>query len=162
MVDEEAADPPANAYDVDAPLLALEWKNVTVKAVLVGVTSASKYDGQVFPVLDERLPHRRGVRVAFPPAEKILPRMGLGGKAAKVAKVDDEVNDGVIVPDHGAAVMSNMTNGIDPSGKPRTKHCHICNKAFHKTNYLKRHVLSHSTVKPHKCNICGWGECLLL
>ena len=54
--------------------------------------------------------------------------------------------------------MSNG-NAAPPSGGQKMKRCPICNAGFNKGTYLKRHIASHSQNKPHKCDICGWGEC---
>ena len=35
----------------------------------------------------------------------------------------------------------------------KVQNCPICNKSFTKTSYLKRHIASHSNIKPFKCEI---------
>lgn len=46
--------------------------------------------------------------------------------------------------------------GLENSDGPNK--CHLCGKGFNKATYLKRHILSHSSVKPYKCDICNWGK----
>ena len=53
------------------------------------------------------------------------------------------------------------TNGSTTGVEKPVQNCPICKKSFSKAAYLKRHVLSHSTVKPYKCDVCNWGELLV-
>ena len=54
------------------------------------------------------------------------------------------------------------TNGSTTGVEKPVQNCPICKKSFSKAAYLKRHVLSHSTVKPYKCDVCNWGELFVL
>ena len=54
--------------------------------------------------------------------------------------------------------VSNGEGSNNNSETPDGPHkCHLCGKGFNKATYLKRHILSHSSVKPYKCDICNWG-----
>ncbi len=35
--------------------------------------------------------------------------------------------------------------------------CPVCGKQFHRSDYLKLHLFSHTTERPFACNICGKG-----
>ena len=55
-----------------------------------------------------------------------------------------------------ASTGEGVKHGSDNTEGPNK--CPICGKGFNKPTYLKRHILSHSSVKPYKCDICNWGE----
>lgn len=132
---------------------------------------------QVYPKLDDRLPHRGIVKV----------RKSVTGSAAAMAQMQ-AMRRKIPVPPKlpqspspGKPVAATATPRAAPSVSPATqvsppppktsngnatvpapggqklKRCPICNAGFNKGTYLKRHIASHSQNKPHKCDICGWG-----
>ncbi|XP_026482903.1 zinc finger protein 366-like [Ctenocephalides felis] len=50
---------------------------------------------------------------------------------------------------------SNMKSHMLMHSGVRPHECNICKKTFTKSNNLKRHMLLHSRVLTHKCNICN-------
>ena len=84
-------------------------------------------------------------------------------------QTEDEVADFQVYPNweeklpYAKSARKLIPNSMHPtkstqasSGLP-LRSCHICGRSFHKMTYLKRHIQSHSSVKPFKCKICGWG-----
>ncbi len=169
----------------DPPLISLPWQNIRVSATVVGVANGG-VECELYPRLDERLPHRKGVRAALQINPKVVgkgkakaaagaaaaalrphPGGALHGlsQASRAALNKSRVVAGGVRHQHqqkAAAVTSalvgghrrvNLGNGVDKSMQ-----CPICRKGFTKTTYLKRHIQAHSGVRPHKCEICGWGE----
>lgn len=64
--------------------------------------------------------------------------------------------------DSGISVWDGSTEDyIPPQKKKSTKErqyiCHICDKQFHGTTDLKRHLLIHSDERPHICTECNKG-----
>lgn len=139
------------------------------------INSLCRY--QVYPKLDDRLPHRGIVKV----------RKSVTGSAAAMAQMQ-AMRRKIPVPPKlpqspspGKTVAATATPRAAPSVSPATqvsppppktsngnatvpapggqklKRCPICNAGFNKGTYLKRHIASHSQNKPHKCDICGWG-----
>lgn len=43
---------------------------------------------------------------------------------------------------------------LDPNPFENVHKCHFCEKAFKRKSWLKRHLLSHSTMKPYSCPWC--------
>ncbi len=193
------ADVTNKSPDATKPLVSLSWRDVQVTATVVGV--ANSVCCEIFPKLDDRLPHRRGVRTAFHLAPKGLGvaarvaggrgRGGVGavqGGAVAMRHHHHHHHVGVSAGAlHGLAHSSRIIGKSRPvvslggrmgqqgggasaalpavhrrihvgNGMAKNLQCPICQKPFTKTTYLKRHILSHSGVKPYKCDICGWGE----
>jgi len=75
-------------------------------------------------------------------------------KPAKV-KVKTKAKTSVTNGSNNKPAVPSSTNGDGSAEK--VQNCPICNKAFTKTSYLKRHIASHAKVGPFKCEICDWG-----
>jgi len=174
----------ADMADEDTrPLIAISWSDMQITAKLV--TNSAPPGGanmfteryQVYPKLDDRLPHRgivkarknvtataaamaqmQAMRRKTPAPPQLAPpppppeKPGLGAATARAAPVPINAH-----PAAPASSPPKMSNGNAASGGQKLKRCPICNAGFNKGTYLKRHIASHSQNKPHKCDICGWG-----
>ena len=137
---------------------------------------------QVYPKLDDRLPHRGIVKVRksvtgsvaamaqmqamrrkipAPPQLPQSPSPGKSGAATATPRAALSAPPTTQVsPPPPKTSNGNATVPAAPGGQ-KLKRCPICNAGFNKGTYLKRHIASHSQNKPHKCDICGWGQCSL-
>jgi len=183
MTAAERAPPPPS------PLVSLCWRDVKITASVVGVTSVHDYDGEIFPCLDERLPHRKGIKTAASAAaaagssdaipirpQALVSRVHIPsaakaprGDVASVVQAQKPQAKPLTPPAPASAKQAQPSSAtvvtrdhtpaeVEAMARTATKHCPICKKGFTKTTYLKRHILSHSKVKPYNCDICGWGE----
>ena len=127
--------------DADSAMIAINWEDVAVTVSIVGTTAQQpSRHYQVFPELDSSLPSRRDLRPI-----KL-------GKNLSGGKVQSGVAKG---PAGGRGPGG---KGVPLVGGGGPKKCHICGRGFNKMTYLKRHIQSHSSIKPYQCEICGWGE----
>ncbi len=163
LEEANAANGNAHQSDPNEPLVGLAWSDITVTATVVGVAANGEY--QIYPKTDEKLPHRKGVRAALHIGPKVVGSKVAANKGGPVS----------MRPHHGASKlglsqssrMISKNRVVVPTQQPRkgsnnglakNLQCPICQKGFTKNTYLKRHIQSHSGVKPYKCDICGWGE----
>ena len=122
-----------DVVDMEKPLVSVEWQDVSVTATVLGISSTPAMPYAVYPKFDEKLPYRRGIKAPL--------------NLAKLANMNKKI------------ALTVAKNGNDTAEGDKTiKKCHICGRGFNKTTYLKRHILSHSKVKPYKCEICAWGN----
>ena len=164
------------------PLIAINWESVRLSVSLVNTAVSTDYE--VFPTLDEKLPSRRSIRSmklkkfmamkpppghaaasqATAPSGLVLPAPGQGLLSLTSLPAARPRASPAKPTAAAAAAAKPVQNGANHNTGGRvaqgeiTKSCHICGKGFSKTTYLKRHILSHSSVKPYKCEICGWGK----
>ena len=140
----------ASGQTTDAPLISLHWEDVSVSVSIVG-TSAQQPSKQysVFPELDPNLPSRKDLR-PIKLGKGLIGGAGGGGGGTKAA------------PLRGNTTKSGGRGNSSGAAVGALKKCHICQRGFNKMSYLKRHIQSHSSVKPYQCDICGWGELLFL
>jgi len=171
----------ADMADEDTrPLIAISWSDMQITAKLV--TNSAPPGGanmfteryQVYPKLDDRLPHRgivkarknvtataaamaqmQAMRRKVPAPPQFPPPAPPGKPCVATARPA-----AIPTNPHPATPVSSppkMSNGNAAPGGQKLKRCPICNAGFNKGTYLKRHIASHSQNKPHKCDICGWG-----
>lgn len=152
-----------------SPLISIPWSNMEMSVSLLNTVSTQTY--QVFPQLDDRLPSRKSLRtmkklLALKQQQQHQQQQQLRQKQTQPpaksngTTIKAHVSPGLpkAAPRHAAATTPNETDLGSLGASAGPMKCHICGKSFSKATYLKRHIQSHSTVKPHKCDICGWGE----
>eukprot|EP00095_Tigriopus_kingsejongensis_P008078 maker-scaffold1604_size34042-snap-gene-0.10 protein:Tk08078 transcript:maker-scaffold1604_size34042-snap-gene-0.10-mRNA-1 annotation:"oocyte zinc finger protein 6-like" len=153
---------PVVGMEEDEPLISLPWENMEVSLSLVNTVSNQTY--QVYPQLDDRLPSRKSLRTM----KKLLQLKQQQQQQRKHTSVNGPKAPALNGNPNPMKAHSSPPKALPPVevGPPSqtgveadgsVKSCHICGKSFSKTTYLKRHIQSHSTVKPYKCDICGWG-----
>ncbi len=149
----------------DKPLIAINWSEMDVTAKLVTNAAPAGILVErfaVYPKLDDRLPHRRMIKPLsmknkFRMQQQQKNHVTVAGSPLKgpPAGLPPAVKNVSKAPGSGPTVARRMSNGSGNGEK--VKRCHICGKGFNKSTYLKRHIQAHSSVKPYKCDICGWG-----
>ena len=92
----------------------------------------------------------------LPKPNLALSGSGTGNGNAKKPHFSPKTKIGVTGATGGR--QSSKTGGNNDPNSATLKKCHICGRGFHKATYLRRHLQSHSSVKPYKCEICGWGK----
>jgi hypothetical protein len=171
VTNAEAITDAVPAASDDRPLLAINWSGMVISAKLVtnatpGGILAERFS--VFPQLDDRLPHRRALKpLKMKNKLRIQQNLRTGAVTATAmmaaAQMQQAKTKNVVVRKMpGAAAVAQVKRpapgAAAANGGENLKHCHICGRGFSKSTYLKRHIQSHSSVKPYKCEICGWGK----
>ena len=137
--------------------VSLKWSNMQVKFRVVADFQTSQDEYDLFPSLDATAPSFRSLTLQ----KRLLKRTqvlqdntltGYIGSSSGSNSLDNQS----VASKESSKDCKNNANSDRGENKP-VKHCPICKKTFSKATYLKRHILSHSSVKPYKCDICNWG-----
>ena len=157
--------------NVIKPDVGLEWSNISIKFRVVGQdfhSSNDEYD--LYPNVDPQAPSHRSLtllkrtqrRSQIAESNTLSGYIGSSGGSSERSgdnhSVTSSGNNSEIGDGKSKKVPNSATNGSSNGAEKPIKHCPICKKSFSKAAYLKRHIQSHSSVKPYKCEICNWGK----
>ena len=149
----------------DKPEVSLEWSDIQVTFKVLS-DAAGNDDSPAYAIYPEVDPAAPSSKTLYAQRKRLIRSQ----KDKNPMTLSNLIGNSAVL---GSVPASNSTNGHDFASDDQEgsvgpgegsqsdtplKKCHICGRGFNKTTYLKRHILSHSSVKPYKCNICNWGK----
>ena len=153
----------------EKPEVSIEWTDIKVSfRVLNDASSEPDNYFSLFPEIDPGAPSSRTLhsqRRRLLKSQKDRNPMTLsnliGGSGSGFEARADLVPNGAIAESSAESSDAPAPDPMTSNATGGSKKCPVCGKGFKKSMYLKRHLKSHSSEKPYKCNICNWGKYMI-